>query len=208
VTMPEKKKTVKSGDSATSSRAKTAQAIVPAEDAEELRYNSPYRIAQRDYGADLDGFWEYLKANRDNDPTLNLGYHLMRVEREQGWNQSDVAGRTGVTQGGKVIDKPLTRGYISALLSGRSQAHPETLARVYRSMNANPAEYYRCKGWLDDAEIAAAVSPMVELAMPIIRKLASASDAMRPTLIAVVLASLDTLLMNRAEQDAGKTPTA
>lgn len=186
---------------------KTVPDITP-EDAAERQYNSEYRVAQRQYGADQDEFWEYLKKERDNDPTLNLGYHLARVEREMGWNQSDVAGRTAVVQGGRVIEKALTRGYIAALLSGRSQAHPETLARVYRAMGANPAEYYRTKGWLDDAEIAAAVSPMVELAMPLLRKLSNAPPAMQPSLLAVLEASIDTLLMARAGNNEPPTRAA
>lgn len=180
--------------------------VVPAEDTAEMQYDSPYRLAQRQYGADLDGLWEYLTKHRDDDPTLNLGYHLMRTDRERGWNQSDVAGRTEVVQGGRVTEKALTRGYISALLSGRSQAQPETLARVYRAMGANPAEYYRCKGWLDDAEIAAAVSPLVELAMPLLRKLAAAPREMQPSLLAVLDASIDTLLM--ARDRTNKPPSA
>lgn len=202
----DKKKTTRSGASARRG-TESVPANVPPEDVAELQYNSPYRIAQRKFGPDLDAFWEYLQKERDNDPTLNLGYHLMRVEREMGWNQSDVAGRTGVIQGGKVVEKPLTRGYISALLSGRSQAHPETLARVYRAIGANPAEYYRTKGWLDDAEIAAAVSPMVELAMPLLRKLAGAPPALQPTLLAVLTASIDTLLLARTEQQSGPPTT-
>lgn len=180
-------------------RAQTARVdpkVLDSEDVGELSYNSPYRIAQREHGSSIDEFFDYLTANRFGDATLNLGYHLMRAERERNLNQSDVAAHTAVYgQNGSVIEKPLTRGYISALLSGRSQAQPETIARVYRAMGANPVEYHVAKLWLEDTEVRSYAQNLPDAALPLVQRISELPPAQQATVVQFCLAAVDTLLL-------------
>lgn len=188
------------------STAKVAPEVIDSEDVGELSYNSPYRNAQREHGSSIDEFYDYLTKHRFDDPTLNLGYHLMRAERERNLNQSDVAAHTGVySPNGQTIEKPLTRGYISALLSGRSQAQPETIARVYRAMGANPVEYHVAKLWLEDTEVRSYAQNLPDAALPLVQRISELPVAQQATVVQFCLAAVDTLLLRGST--AGDTTT-
>lgn len=156
---------------------------------EDLKFNTPYRTAQRNFANDEDGLYEYLEKNRTEDLTLCLGYYLMRADRMLGMNQSDIASRTGAPG-----VEPVSRGFLSAMLSGRTKAAPETITRIARAAEANPLEFFTAMGLIDPSDIAAYQLPEARDWMPIAKKLINVPLAQRPRVVALVGAVIDTVL--------------
>lgn len=152
---------------------------------------SPYREAEQKYGDDEDGFYEYLRQHRLDDPSLCVGFYLKRAARELNRNQSDVAAFTESSSA-----PPVTRGFISQMLTGHTKATPSTYTRLARAMDANPVEFFLAEGWLDTGDLLAYHLPYATDWTPVAKKLADIPALRRPAVIEVVSAVLDTLSAN------------
>lgn len=158
---------------------------------------SPYRDAEERFVNDPDGLYQYLREHRLDDPSLCVGYWLMRADRELGMNQSDVARRTAVIRDGQIVVPELSRGFLSALLSGRTRATPDTYTRVARAVGANPLEFFLAEGWVDPADIATYSMPHANEWQPIAKKLDAVPPTERRKVVALVGSIIDTLLSER-----------
>lgn len=144
-----------------------------------------------------EDLYEYLRANRTQDVTLCLGYHLMRAERDFNLNQSDVAERADVS-----------RSFISSILSGKSLATPESFTKIARAVQANPIEFLLASGLIDRSDLLAYQLPDAEDWQPIAALLVNIPNTERRNAIAVVGAILRTLLNKLGiDPDADKRPT-
>lgn len=160
---------------------------------------SPYREAEARFRNDTDGLFLYLRDHRLEDPSLCLGYWLMRADRELGMNQSDVAARTAVYRGATVVIKPLTRGFLSAVLSNRTRATPDTYTRIARAVGANPIEFFLSEGWIDPADVTVYSLPHASDWSPIAQKLDMVPVSERPKVVALVSSIIDAVLMGRSD---------
>lgn len=158
---------------------------------------SPYREAEQNYVNDQDGLFEYLRQHRLDHSSLCLGYWLLYADRVLGMNQSDVARRTGVWKDGEVVVPELTRGFLSALLSGRTRSTPDTYTRIARAVGANPLEFFLAEGWIDPSDIVAYSLPHANEWQPIAKKLDAVPPLDRPKVVVLVGAIIDTVLAER-----------
>jgi hypothetical protein len=156
---------------------------------------SPYRKAERELGAGTDEFWEYLEAHRREDPSLCIGWALMRASRYLNIDQAAVADRTAsVGRDGTVLVEPITKSFVSAMISGRSRVSPQTYTRLAAACEVNCLEFYLAEGWIQPEEIGAFSVPGREEALPILQRLAQIKDYdVRIRARAVVLAVLDSI---------------
>lgn len=152
---------------------------------------SAYREAEKRFEGDEEGFYRYLAENRLDDPTLCLGYWLKNAERYLNLNQSDVAARTGTN-----TEPPFTRGYLSLLLTGGSNATPATYTRIARACGANPIEFILAdKRWgITEADVAAYQLPFAQDWSPVASKLAQVPIHRRRAVVALVAAIIDTII--------------
>lgn len=157
---------------------------------------SPYRDAEQKFN-DPDELFDYLREHRLDDASLCLGYWLMYADRELGLNQSDVARRTAVVKDGEVIVPELTRGFLSAVLSRRTRATPDTYTRIARAVGANPIEFFLAEGWVDPSDITAYSLPHANEWQPIAKKLDAVPPTERRKVVALVGSIIDAVLMDK-----------
>lgn len=156
--------------------------------------DSAYRRAEAEYGTASDELWEYLEKNKHEDGTLAVGWALERARRYFHLDQQTVAQRTAIADGaGNVVEEPISKSFISALLSGRTKAAPPTYARIAHAAQVSPLEFYLAEHWLDPADISAYDMAEKDVALPIIQKLLSLPEWRRPRAKAVVLSVLESL---------------
>ncbi len=155
---------------------------------------SSYREAESQFGTNTDELWEFLEVNRLNDPTLAIGWALLRARRFFSWDNMTVAQRTAVRDElGNLIEEPISKTFLSSLLSGKSKASPHTYKRLARVCEVSPLDFYLAEGWLDPGDVAAYTIPDRELATPVLTKLLRIPRHMRAKARAVVLAVLDSI---------------
>jgi hypothetical protein len=186
------------------SRKKTTAALAAQED-DELTGDSLYKRAKDQFGEDKDGLYEYLRVHRLNDPSLCLGYYLMRAQREMNLNQSDVAERTGTR-----TEQPISRSFLSAALSGRSGIRADTWARIAHAVDANPLEFFISEGWIDSGHIAAYQVPAANIILPLATKLEQIKGRQQQlAAVSMLTAVLDTVLIQQASTAPGeRVPSA
>jgi hypothetical protein len=155
---------------------------------------SAYREAEHRFEGRPDEFWEFLERNRREDPTLAIGWAVMRARRFYGWDQVTIAQRTEIKDArGHVIEEPISKTFVSSLLSGKSNALPLTYLRLARATEVSPIEFYLAEQWLDPADVIAFSMPDKETALPVLQKLLSIPEKSRPKARAVALAVLDSV---------------
>jgi hypothetical protein len=155
---------------------------------------SAYREVEARFGPNSDALWEYLEAHRLDDPTLTVGWALLKARRYFGWDNATVAQKTAITNArGQVIEEPLSKTFISSMLSGKSKAAPNTYVRLARVCEVSPLDFYLAEGWLDPGDIAAYDLPDKETALPVMQRLLALPQEVRPKARAVVLSILDSV---------------
>src|SRR5215212_8843364 len=93
--------------------------------------DSPYRRAVIDLGDGSDQLWEYLESHKHEDASLAVGWALERAKRFFNRDAASVAQRTAVLDSsGNLVEEPISKSFVSALLSGRSKASPPTYTRL------------------------------------------------------------------------------
>lgn len=155
--------------------------------------NSRYRDALDEYGHDPDALYDYLQKNRLADPSLALGYYLMRAEKLMNRNQSDIADEAGVS-----------RAFISAILSGRTRSTPQTYTRIARAVGANPLEFLIAEGFIDAADVAAYQMPGAREWQQMGEMLVGLDEADRHNTVAMVRAIVKTVLAERESRQGRK----
>lgn len=162
---------------------------------------SAYRRAESQFGTNTDALWEYLEAHRLDDPTLAIGWALLRARRYFNWDNQTVASKTAVSnERGDLIEEPLSKTFISSLLSGKSSASPSTYRRLAKVCEVSPLDFYLAEGWLDPGDIGAYNLPEREMATPILTRILRLPPYMRARARAVVLSVLDSIYeSDRAE---------
>lgn len=182
-------------------RAKTrAVGQVEEEEEEERRQprDSDYHKAKDRFGPERrDEFYEWLRENRLNSPDLCLGFYLERAKREENLTQRDVAERTGSRN-----QAPITRGFLSAILGGRSGILPPTWRRIADALNANVLEFYIAEGWIDPSAIAAYQVPQNQLLVMIANEVERVPPDMQTHVMALVRGMISTLMAQRASMAA------
>lgn len=158
---------------------------------------SPYRDAEEKYENDPDALYDYLREHRLDDPSLTLGYWLKHADRVLGLNQSDVTRRTAVVKDGDVVVPELSRGFLSAVLSRRTRATPDTYTRIASAVGANPLEFFIAEGWIDPSDIVAYSLPHASDWQPIAKKLDAVPAADRRKVVALVGSIIDAALTER-----------
>lgn len=172
--MPQKRRLTKAENKAVSAslanklnRRKATAAALDASDDELLdEGDSPYKRAKEQFGEDKDGLYDYLREKRLDDPSLCLGYYILRARRERNLNQADIAERTRTR-----TDPPITRSFLSAALSGSSGIRADTWVRIAHALDANPLEFFISEGWIDPGHIAAYQVPTANVILPLATKL-------------------------------------
>lgn len=155
---------------------------------------SPYRQAEEEFKGRPDELWEFLEANKREDPTLALGWAVKRAERFYGLDQVQIVAKTEVKDNfGKIIDPAFTKSYLSALLSRRTTASPEAYLRLARALDVNVLEFHIAEGWVPTEYIAAFQLPERELVTPILAELGKFDPAMQPNARAVVITVLQAM---------------
>lgn len=156
--------------------------------------DSPYREAERQYGTATDALWEYLEANKHEDGSIAVGWALERARRYFHLDQQQIAQGTAIYDGrGNLLQEPISKSFVSALLSGRTKASPPTYVRIARAAQVSPLEFYLAEKWLDAADVAAYDMPEKDVALPIIQKLLDLPEHRRPRAKAVVLSVLESI---------------
>jgi hypothetical protein len=159
-----------------------------------MNSESAYREAERAYGHDPDAFWEYLERHKLDDWTLAIGWAFVRAKRFRGWDQTTVSARTAVTDHrGRIIEEPISKTFITSMLSGKSHPAPPTYARLARAMEISPLVFYLAEGWLDPADIASYDLPEREESLPVIQRLAKLPEEQRPKARALIFSILDSI---------------
>jgi hypothetical protein len=157
-------------------------------------YISPYRKAQQEFRGNDDGLWEYLEENKYDDPTLMLGWAFERAKRFFGYDQVTIAAKTGRTDGrGNVIEEPISKSFVSSMLSGQSRVSPEVYLRLADVCEVSVLDFHLAERWIRQSDIAAYSVPERQEAMPIIMRLLDIPRADRPKARAVVLSVLDSI---------------
>lgn len=176
-------------------RKQTAEALsATADDDEQIEGNSLYVQAKDRFGEDKDGLYDYLREQRLNDPSLCLGYYLLRASREMNWNQADVAERTRTR-----TEPPITRSFLSAALSGRTGIRADTWVRLANALDANPLEFFISEGWIDTGHIAAYQVPAANVILPLATKLEQIQGRQQQlAAVAMLGAVLDTVLIQQS----------
>lgn len=155
---------------------------------------SAYRKAENDFRGQPDQFWEYLERNKHEDWTLCIGWALRRADRFYNLDQQQVAERTAVVDSnGQVLVPPVSKSFLSAMLTGRSKVAPDVYTRLADACGVNPVEFYLAERWLSPAQVAAYQMPERELVLPILTKLTAIGRSEQPAALAVVLSVLDSL---------------
>jgi hypothetical protein len=156
---------------------------------------SKYRAAEATYGRNTDALFAYLHEHRLEDLTLCLGYWLLYADRTLGLNVSDVAARakrpvdTRVEgEAATVVEEPLSRGFLSAILSGRSKAKPQTFRRIAEVIGCNPLEFGLADGWFDEVDIRNYKLPSAGDFSPVARELDDIPIGERRKVVALMLA--------------------
>lgn len=163
-------------------------------DAHNSPYISPFRKAQHELGVSTDALWEYLEENKYDDPSLCLGWAFERARRFFNYDQVTIAARTAVTDNrGNVIDEPISKSFVSAMLSGGSRVSPEVYLRLADVCEVSVLDFYLAERWLRQADIAAYSVPERQEAMPVILRLLALPREVRPKARAVVLSVLDSI---------------
>jgi hypothetical protein len=179
--------------SANASKARKLNTPPPVEEDEPIAGDSLYMRAKERFGDDKEGLYEYLREHRLDDPSLCLGYYLMRALREMNWNQADVAERTRTR-----TEPPITRSFLSAALSGRSGIRGDTWVRLANALDANPLEFYIAEGWIDTGHIAAYQVPASNVILPLASKLEQIKSRQQQlAAVAMLGAVLDTVLLQQ-----------
>lgn len=153
---------------------------------------SAYREAEAKFAGRLNELWAYLEQHRQEDPTLCIGWALRRAERFLGLDQSMVAERTAVTdRRGRTIVPPISKSFVSAMLSGRSKVSPEVYARLARACEVSTVEFFLAEGWLEPADFAALGAADKELTTPLLQRFADIPEEHRPQVRVALLSVLD-----------------
>lgn len=156
--------------------------------------DSAFRRAERDFQGRPDEFWEFLEEHKYDDPTLAIGWAIERAKRFYNRDQASIAARTAVyDEQGRILEEPITRSFVSAMLSARSKVSPPVYKRLARATDTNPIDFYIAEGWVDLSDVAAYDLPDSALALPIIQKVMALPQERRPRARAVVLAMLDSI---------------
>jgi hypothetical protein len=166
---------------------------------------SLYRKAERELGRDPDAFWEYLERHKHDDRTLCIGWAIKRAERYLNRDQATVAQHTAVVdRTGRVLEEPISKSFVSAMLSGRSKVTPQVYVRLAEACEVSELEFYIAEGWTQPASIAAYNTPERAMAQPILARLAALRPDQQPSAVAVVLGVLDSVhsLGTRPEPEA------
>ena len=167
---------------------------------------SPYRKAEADFANDPDGFFQYLEAHKLDDPTLAFGWAIERSRRYFNRDQAAIADRTAVIDGrGNVLEEPVSRSYVSAILAGRSRVAPQTYRRFADALEINPVLFFLAEGWLTTADLVAYELPERHSTLPIISKIMDLPPAQQARARALVLAVLDSIYELAQSQEAEKT---
>jgi len=195
----------KSAANLNKTRKTSAATLAEDDDDVQLPGDSRYQRAKEEFGEDKDGLYDYLREHRLQDPSLCLGYYLMRAQREMNWNQTDVAERTRTR-----TEPPITRSFLSAGLSGRSGIRADTWVRIANALDANPLEFFIAEGWIDVGHIAAYQVPAANVILPIATKLEQIQGRQQQiAAVAMLGAVLDTVLLQQATQNPReKVPAA
>lgn len=156
---------------------------------------SLYRQMEAKFGADEDAFFEWLEHNKHEDYTVAIGWALMRARRYYNLDQVQIAGRTRVVDSrGRELVPPITKSFISAMLSGRSKVQPDVYERLARACDVNPIHFFIAERWMSPSDVAAFNVPERDVALPLLAKLDQIPEPQRPAARATVLAVLDTLI--------------
>jgi transcriptional regulator with XRE-family HTH domain len=155
---------------------------------------SPYRQAENEYRGRPDDFWDYLESHRLEDPSLAVGWAVKRAERLYNLDQQQIAERTAVTdRDGNVTIPAISKSFVSAMLTGRSNVSPEVYVRLASACEVNELEFYVAEGWTSAAAIAAYQIPERELVLPILHRISALPRSEQPSARAVVISVLDSI---------------
>lgn len=149
-------------------------------------------MKEREFDRDEDGFFEWLKIHRLESPDVCLGYHLKRVAREHNLDQVSIADRTAVNG-----QPPLTRSFISAMLSGRSGVRPDSWLRLADALDTNVIEFYLAEQWLTPSDIAAYQVPHAARYADLTALLDKVPDEVQRAAIALCKAVLETVIQQQ-----------
>lgn len=126
---------------------------------------------------------------------MAIGWAIERAKRFFNYDQATIADRTAVYgPGGEMIEAPISKSFVSAMLSARSRVSPEVYKRLARATNVNVIDFHIAEGWEDEADIGAYHFVDQEVAHPILTRILKLPRHQRARAVGVVTATLDSIM--------------